>query len=183
MNAARYWLLVGAMFVLAMSSNAAGLANGPVVLYRTAGGVTFTLDVKSNGARGYIITRRAVAAAEIAAIETEGYRVVYTPDPNEVSPGVTTKSLVGSIPSSFNILRLYGTVYGAIWTSAMRPSGMSTQWLTFTFSSDGFSGGEHAPIALFLDESKLEGSPAFIYGNGMIIGDVHLWPERRWRLW
>ena len=91
MNAARYWLLVGAMFVLAMSSNAAGLANGPVVLYRTAGGVTFTLDVKSNGARGYIITRRAVAAAEIAAIETEGYKVVYTPDPNEASPGVTTK--------------------------------------------------------------------------------------------
>jgi hypothetical protein len=177
MKAAKYVFLVVAMLVFVVSSQAAEVARGPVVLYQDGGGVTFTLDVKSNGRRGYIITRRAVAAAEIAAIETQGYNVVYLPDPSQATSGITTKSLSGSIPSSFNILRLYGSVYGTIWTSAMRPAGMSTQWLVFDFSSDGFGSGEHAPISLFLDESKLEGSPPFIYGNGMIIGDVHLRPN------
>ncbi len=165
-------LVAAAVTVCAVTSYAAGPANlGPVVLYIDSTSSPFTLNVRSKGSSAYSVTRRAVAASEIAAMQSEGYEVVFQEDPSQSTAG--PKSLVGSIPSSFNIIRRFGVVYGVLWTSGTRPSGKTTQWLVFNYSSQAYS-GEHVPLALFLDASKLAGSSPAIVGNGMIIGDVHL---------
>jgi hypothetical protein len=176
-RAKSFWGSLGRYLVVSVlgisvsaTSGAQETTLGPVILYRDAKGIPFTLDLKTEAPGNYIATKRPVNTYEIEAIRREGFDVIILDEPGKsMAP---TKGLVTSIPSAFNIIRRIGQVYGTVWTGGSRPGGKSTQWLGFNYSSYGYT-GEHVPVALFLDANRLAMSPPGILGNGIIIGDVH----------
>lgn len=75
-----------------------------------------------------------------------------------------------SLPSSFSIIRRYGNVFGNLTVSGTRPSGTSTQWSAFNFTSYGYPKSEHVAFVHFVD-AVLE-SQGNLVGNGFVIGNV-----------